>query len=343
MYKHNPCKHKSVNLFDILKCTEVNEKKEYCIMGREVITLSVGQCGVALGHSVWMQYCMEHSINKDGSLERKDDISFKNIFDEIKTGKYIARNVSIDLDPNGIDVIKNSEYAGLYDQNSLLTHFEDAGGIFARGFFSVGIQAMYKWENQLRKVAERCHNINGFVMINSVGGGTGSGLGSRILETLGYTYRKKARIGFHVFSSINNNNTVTPYNELMAVHYMLDYTDISLVFDNEGVNNICQNQLNIKEPTCDNLNRLISRSIASFTLSPRTESYTTGLRDGEYYSSLIPFPRLHFMIPSMTPIKLLDNQKNISIQEMTEKCLNPDNFLIQLDNLLRAIFALIIL
>jgi tubulin alpha len=43
--------------------------------------------------------------------------------------------------------------------------------------------------------------LQGFLVFNAVGGGTGSGLGSLLLERLSVDYGKKSKLGFTIFPS----------------------------------------------------------------------------------------------------------------------------------------------
>ncbi len=46
-----------------------------------------------------------------------------------------------------------------------------------------------------------CTGLQGFLVFNAVGGGTGSGLGSLLLERLSVDYGKKSKLGFTVYPS----------------------------------------------------------------------------------------------------------------------------------------------
>jgi len=43
--------------------------------------------------------------------------------------------------------------------------------------------------------------LQGFFVFNAVGGGTGSGLGSLLLERLSVDYGKKSKLGFTIYPS----------------------------------------------------------------------------------------------------------------------------------------------
>ena len=54
--------------------------------------------------------------------------------------------------------------------------------------------------DRLRKLADNCTGLQGFMVFNACGGGTGSGLGCLLLERLSVDYGKKSKISFTVWS-----------------------------------------------------------------------------------------------------------------------------------------------
>lgn len=60
--------------------------------------------------------------------------------------------------------------------------------------------------DRIRKLADNCTGLQGFLVFNSVGGGTGSGLGSLLLERLSVDYGKKSKLGFTVYPSPQVSN-----------------------------------------------------------------------------------------------------------------------------------------
>lgn len=55
--------------------------------------------------------------------------------------------------------------------------------------------------DRVRKLADNCTGLQGFMVFNAVGGGTGSGLGSLLLERLSVDYGKKSKLGFTIYPS----------------------------------------------------------------------------------------------------------------------------------------------
>ena len=67
--------------------------------------------------------------------------------------------------------------------------------------------------DRIRKTADDCTSLEGFMVYSSVGGGTGSGLGSLLLERLSVEYNNKSKLGFTVFPSSHlSSEVVEPYN-----------------------------------------------------------------------------------------------------------------------------------
>merc|ERR1712109_345680 len=159
-------------------------------------------------------------------------------------------------------------------------------------------------------------NVQGFVMKHAVGGGTGSGLGALILERIAVDYRKKSKIGFEIYPSPTISTCVVePYNALLATHWLLDHTEVSVVLDNEAIYEICQRNLDIRRPSYDDLNRLITKTISSMTASLRFDGQLN-VDLAEFQTNLVPFPRLHFMISSMAPIMTPEKMKTYSKKDV---------------------------
>ena len=85
---------------------KINKKKQK--------TQNVGQCGIQLGNSVWEQYCAEHTIDKTGHKAKSEDNSFQCFYEESGSGLYVPRNISVDLEPNVIDDIRNGPFSKMF-------------------------------------------------------------------------------------------------------------------------------------------------------------------------------------------------------------------------------------
>ena len=89
--------------------------------------------------------------------------------------------------------------------------------------------------DRIRKLADNCTGLQGFMVYNAVGGGTGSGLGCLMLERLSVDYGKKSKISFTVWACPQVATAVVePYNTVLCVHSLLEHTDVTIMYDNEA-------------------------------------------------------------------------------------------------------------
>lgn len=83
--------------------------------------------------------------------------------------------------------------------------------------------------------------------ITHSGGGTGSGLGTLLINKLRETYPDRIISTFSVMPSPKVSDTVVePYNCMLASTQLLENADQSFVIDNEALYDICTRNLKIK-------------------------------------------------------------------------------------------------
>ena len=171
---------------------------------REVISIHVGQAGCQIGNACWELYCLEHGIQPDGMVSQDDsfgieDSSFNTFFSENYTGKHVPRAVFVDLEPTVIDEVRTGTYKDLFHPNQMLSGKEDAANNYARGHYTTGREMIDVTMDKIKRVAEQCPSLQGFLLFHSFGGGTGSGFASVIMERLTMEYGKKSKLNFSIY------------------------------------------------------------------------------------------------------------------------------------------------
>ena len=79
------------------------------------------------------------------------------------------------------------------------------------------------------QLADNCTGLQGFLLFNAVGGGTGSGLGALLLERLSVDYGRKSKLSFTIYPSPQVSTAVVePYNCVLSTHSLLEHTDVSV-------------------------------------------------------------------------------------------------------------------
>jgi len=239
----------------------------------------------------------------------------------------------IDLEPSVVDSVRTGTYKNLYHPQDLLSGSEDAANNFARGHYTVGKDMIEKAIERVRKMADNCESLQGFMVFNSVGGGTGSGFGSLLLERLSADFPKKSKFGFVVYPSPDlASSVVEPYNSVLSTHSLLEHTDICAVLDNEAIYDICKKKLKIPKPSYTNLNRLIAQVISSLTSSLRF-SGSLNVDLNEFQTNLVPYPRIHFMLSSFAPVssKKEIGHESLTTQELTNSAFESSNMMAKCD------------
>lgn len=71
---------------------------------------------------------------------------------------------------------------GMFRPDNIITGCGGAGNNWAKGYYTEGAELIEGIVDVIRREAESCHSLQGFQMTHSIGGGTGSGLGSLVLS-----------------------------------------------------------------------------------------------------------------------------------------------------------------
>jgi tubulin beta len=107
----------------------------------------------------------------------------------------------------------------------------------------------------------------GFQVCHSLGGGTGSGMGTLLISKIREEYPDRMMLTFSVFPSPKVSDTVVePYNATLSVHQLVENADECMVLDNEALYDICFRTLKLTTPSCEYFS-LLSRSRSLFRCS----------------------------------------------------------------------------
>ena len=170
---------------------------------REVICIHIGQGGIQVGNACWELFCLEHGIQPDGQMPSDKTIgggddAFNTFFSETGAGKHVPRSVFLDLEPTVVDEVRTGTYRQLFHPEQLISGKEDAANNYTRGYCTIRKEIIDLALDRIRKLSDNCTGLQGFLVFNAVGGGTGSGLGSLLLERLSVDYGKKSKLGFTI-------------------------------------------------------------------------------------------------------------------------------------------------
>jgi hypothetical protein len=289
------------------------------------IVVSVGQAGNQIAASFWKTICQEHGIDPltgqtpQGVEPRGNWSSFFSKLGEMTSGSYVPRAVMIDLEPSVIEGVKSGS-GSLYNPANLICRSEGAGGNFAVGYLGEGREVLPEVMGRIEAEVEKCDNVGGIIILQSTGGGTGSGLGSLIIEAIKERHPEFPILSCAILPSPQVSSVVTePYNTVFALNTLRRVADACLIFDNEALFELAHRKWNIENPTVDDLNMLITEALAGLTASMRFSGFLTveiSLR--EMLTNLVPQPSLHFLMLSFAPLTPPDRSKfeEMGVEEM---------------------------
>lgn len=95
--------------------------------------------------------------------------------------------------------MRQGTYRELFHPKNLITGKEDAANNYARGHYTIGREQVDVTMDIVRKMADGCTGLQGFLIFHSFGGGTGSGFTSLLLEKLSIEFGKKVKLGFSIY------------------------------------------------------------------------------------------------------------------------------------------------
>ena len=248
-------------------------------------------------------------------------------------GKYVPRAIYCDLEPNVVDEVRTGPYRTLFHPEQMITGKEDASNNYARGHYTVGKEMIDQVLDKVRRVADNCAGLQGFLVFHSFGGGTGSGFGALLMERLSVEYGKKSKLEFCVYPAPQNaTSVVEPYNSILTTHTTLEHSDCSFMVDNEAIYDICRRNLGIERPSYENLNRLIAQVVSSITASLRFDG-SLNVDLNEFQTNLVPYPRIHFPLVAYSPVISADkaSHQSNSVNEITMGCFEPNNQMVKCD------------
>ena len=228
---------------------------------REIVHVQGGQCGNQIGAKFWEVISDEHGIDPTGTYHGDSDLQLERInvyYNEATGGRYVPRAILMDLEPGTMDSVRAGPYGQLFRPDNFVFGQTGAGNNWAKGHYTEGAELIDSVLDVVRKEAEGCDCLQGFQITHSLGGGTGSGMGTLLISKIREEYQDRIIETFSVFPSPKVSDTVVePYNATLSIHLLVDSTDEVQVIDNEALYDIFFRTLKLTTPNYGDINQIV--------------------------------------------------------------------------------------
>ena len=133
-------------------------------------------------------------------------------------------------------------------------------------------------------------------------------------------------------SSTIADSVIESQSFMLSFHHFLENSEFNVMYDNTGLESICQKFLNISDPSFQDMNRVMAMS-ASSVLSGTRFPGSSDFNIQKIITSMVPYPRVHNVFPSYAPFLSKIDQKDddLSLQKLIESVTDETNSLYYCD------------
>jgi tubulin delta len=223
-----------------------------------IVTLQLGQCGNQLGFSFFdnlNQECARAPPALSNAIRRT--------FFYEDSGKTKARAILIDMEPKVVNQCLSSCKSWEYDPQSSFCQQEGSGNNWALGYNVHGSKWVETILDRCRRQLEECETLRGILIFQSLAGGTGSGVGTKITESLRDEMGNLPMINIAIWPYSFGEVILQNYNTALTLSHLIHAADGLILIQNDWLEFTTRNCLGIKNIDFEHMNTLATRIISS--------------------------------------------------------------------------------
>ncbi|KAG5479825.1 hypothetical protein LSCM4_05833 [Leishmania orientalis] len=318
-------------------------------MPREIVTVQVGQCGNQLGQR-WFDVMLQEYKAYPHFPEARDAVFLEGVS---QPGRLTARCVAVDMEQGVLHAMLRGPLKDIFDTNFFVSDVSGAGNNWAVGHMEYGDRYIDAISESVRNQVEQCDCIQSFFVMHSLSGGTGSGLGTRVLGMLGDEFPHVFRICPVVMPSEVDDVVTAPYNSCFSLKELIEHADCVLPLDNDALARMADRALasgpkgrgmmasgvpqshsfSAARPTdttglpYDSMNGLAAQLLSNLTCAMRFPG-PLNMDINEITTNLVPYPRLHLLTAAIAPLSVSSKHAAVgprSVDAMIAACLVPEH------------------
>ncbi|MCP5550992.1 MAG: hypothetical protein H7A53_08880, partial [Akkermansiaceae bacterium] len=285
------------------------------LSGGSLPVIGIGQAGCQMAAAFWLQLCEDHRIDPhSGKSVEGATGRWEKLFTRVRGGgsdeRFVPRAVFIDSDPRTGHDLKR-KWRELFNPALFVAAQEGSGNNCAIGYHERWSEISSDVRAVISRVAEKAPAPGGAIVFHSYGGGSGGGLGVRVLEVLGDMLSGVPLLSVGVLPSRAVSVSVTePYNAVFGMAGVLKHASLGLIFQNEHLQQLAARAWDTPDASQDFLNSLIARVVGAVTAPVRFDGADGPARDlGGLLADLGPHPDFRLATGTVFPLETLLRRK----------------------------------
>uniref|UniRef100_A0A1Y1NIM8 Tubulin/FtsZ GTPase domain-containing protein n=1 Tax=Photinus pyralis TaxID=7054 RepID=A0A1Y1NIM8_PHOPY len=328
----------------------------------EFITIQVGQCGNQIGSTFWPAVLDEYGFQAGKTTRKRPtstnfESSFHSFFSVPSNNKcgdfntladlvganVKARSILVDMEDSVVSKFKTGPFRSLFDEKCIVSNYPGSGNNWAEGYCYHGPLYRERLLNVIQKAVDKCDSLQGFILLFSMGGGTGSGLGTYILTLLADYFPHVERFVSCVYPTGTEDVITCPYNMALATRHLIESATCVFPIENRALFDIVTQTLYRQSSIVEfrpffDMNNLVTNMLLHLTSGSRF-SGSMNVDINEINTNMVPFPNLHFLSSSFSPLtkpasKLPPQRTSQQVKyEMFRNSCSRSNQLIKIDPL----------
>mmetsp|Transcript_16838 Transcript_16838/g.43137 ORF Transcript_16838/g.43137 Transcript_16838/m.43137 type:complete len:461 (-) Transcript_16838:100-1482(-) len=253
-----------------------------------VVSLQVGQCGNQVGSAFFSTVADQFGGQADSAA---DELFFRE--SGRSGGPPVARAVLVDMEakviattlrgaaaassssPSTSAAAPSSRVGAMsrragskwqYDMARSFHQQSGSGNNWAAGFHTYAPRFRRRMMDLIRREVEAADHLGGFLLLQSMAGGTGAGVGASLAEAVRDEYASSFLLNHSIWPYASGEVIVQSYNTALSLSHAAECSDGVMLVENEVLHRTCQLQLGIKNPTFQDLNAVAARALAAALL-----------------------------------------------------------------------------
>ena len=290
-----------------------------------IVTVQLGQYGNQIGNSLFSTLLADSTADnaKSGSFYERESV--ERFFDRDRSEKLVARAVLVDMEPKVVqqslsEAARSKKWC--YNENSVYYQNRGSGNNWANGYLNYGPQASEKVSELVQKQLERCDHIGGILVMMSVAGGTGSGVGTHVTEYLHDLNPQTTLVNQIVWPYSSGEVIVQGYNTLLTLSHLYKTSDAIIVLYNDQLHKTCSQLLKLKHISFTDMNNVASHGLAS-VLQP---AIPLGCYSNPQFSKGTSEPFLYSMCSLSNAVTLLCPHPQYKLLSLKSIPQMPENY-----------------